>query len=107
MIAEPVSCAIRSRYINSGNRAVKCDGGTYPSIETRKDGKVNCMTTVTKDSMVPVSYTHLDVYKRQVGDINANFKYLDRESKDKSGEYTQDTQAKVWVISDADYSYGR
>ena len=33
-----------------------------------------------------------------VGDINANFKYLDRESKDKSGEYTQDTQAKVWVI---------
>ena len=26
-----------------------------------------------------------------VGDINANFKYLDRESKDKSGEYTQDT----------------
>lgn len=64
MIAEPVSCAIRSRYINSGNRAVKCDGGTYPSIETRKDGKVNCMTTVTKDSMV--------LHPLRIGDIGSN-----------------------------------
>lgn len=52
MIAESVGCAVRSRYINSGNRSEKCSGGTYSAVEIRKDGKANCITTVTKDSMV-------------------------------------------------------
>lgn len=52
MAAEPVGCAVRSRYIASGNRSKKCSGGTYSAVETRKDGKANCITTVTKDSMV-------------------------------------------------------
>lgn len=52
MIAEPVSCAVRSRYKDTGNRSEKVGGGTFSAIEARKDGKANCMTTVTKDSMV-------------------------------------------------------
>ncbi len=54
MIAEPVSVAQRGRYIQSGKRNVKCEGGTEQHIEARKDGKSNCLTTVQKDSMVAV-----------------------------------------------------
>ena len=54
MIAEPVSVAQRGRYIESGKRNVKCEGGTEQHIEARKDGKSNCLTTVQKDSMVAV-----------------------------------------------------
>lgn len=35
---------------------------------------------------------------KSLDDINANFELLDRERKDKAGEYTQDTPSKVWVI---------
>lgn len=54
MIAEPVSVAQRGRYIESGKRNVKCEGGTEQHFEARKDGKSNCLTTVQKDSMVAV-----------------------------------------------------
>lgn len=54
MIAEPVSVAQRGRYIESGKRTVKCEGGTEQHFEARKDGKSNCLTTVQKDSMVAV-----------------------------------------------------
>ena len=50
MIAEPVSCAVRSRYKDTRNRSEKAGGGTFSAIEARKDGKANCMTTVIKDS---------------------------------------------------------
>lgn len=52
MIAEPVGVAQRGRYVQSGNRTAKCEGGTEQFIEARKDGKSNCLTTVQKDSMV-------------------------------------------------------
>lgn len=52
MIAEPVGVAQRGRYVESGNRTSKCEGGTEQFIEARKDGKSNCLTTVQKDSMV-------------------------------------------------------
>lgn len=52
MIAEPVGVAQRGRYVQSGNRTTKCEGGTEQFIEARKDGKSNCLTTVQKDSMV-------------------------------------------------------
>ena len=42
---EPVGCAVRSRYKKGQNKACSV-------IEIRKDGKANCMTTVTKDSMI-------------------------------------------------------
>ncbi len=35
---------------------------------------------------------------KSLDDINANFELLDRERKDKAGEYTQDTPSKVWVV---------
>ena len=49
---KPVCVAQRGRYIESGNRSVKCDGGTYQAIEPRNDGKLNCITTVQKDCMI-------------------------------------------------------
>lgn len=52
MIAEPVGVAQRGRYVQSGKRTAKCEGGTEQFIEARKDGKSNCLTTVQKDSMV-------------------------------------------------------
>lgn len=52
MIAEPVGVAQRGRYVQSGKRTSKCEGGTEQFIEARKDGKSNCLTTVQKDSMV-------------------------------------------------------
>ena len=52
MIAEPICVAQRGRYIESGNRSVKCEGGTYQAIEPRTDGKANCITTVQKDCLV-------------------------------------------------------
>ncbi len=64
MIAEPVSCAVRSRYKDTGNRSEKVGGGTFSAIEARKDGKANCMTTVTKDSMV--------LQPIRIGDIGSN-----------------------------------
>ena len=64
MIAEPVSCAVRSRYKDTGNRSEKAGGGTFSAIEARKDGKANCMTTVTKDSMV--------LQPIRIGDIGSN-----------------------------------
>ena len=54
MVAEPVGVAQRGRYIASGKRNVRCEGGTMQHIEARKDGKSNCITTVYKDSMVAV-----------------------------------------------------
>ncbi len=54
MVAEPVGVAQRGRYIESGKRNVRCEGGTEQHIEARKDGKSNCLTTVQKDSMVAV-----------------------------------------------------
>ena len=54
MVAEPVGVAQRGRYIESGKRNVRCEGGTMQHIEARKDGKSNCITTVYKDSMVAV-----------------------------------------------------
>lgn len=33
-----------------------------------------------------------------VGDINANFKYLDRTSNDKSVSFEQSAPATVWVV---------
>ena len=64
MVAEPIGCAVRSRYNNSGKRSEKCEGGTFPAVEARKDGKANCMTTVTKDSMV--------IQPVRIGDIGSN-----------------------------------
>ncbi len=52
MVAEPVGVAQRGRYVHSGKRTEKFDGGTRQFIEARKDGKSNCLTTVQKDSMV-------------------------------------------------------
>lgn len=52
MIAEPVGVAQRGRYVQSGKRTAKCEGGTEQFIEARTDGKSNCLTTVQKDSMV-------------------------------------------------------
>lgn len=51
-IAEPVCVAQRGRYIESGSRSKKCEGGTYQAIEPRIDGKANCVTTVQKDCMI-------------------------------------------------------
>ena len=64
MIAEPIGCAVRSRYKDTGNRNEKSEGGTFSAVEARKDGKSNCMTTVIKDSMImqPV----------RIGDIGSN-----------------------------------
>jgi DNA (cytosine-5)-methyltransferase 3A len=61
MIAEPVGVAQRGRYISSGNRSKKAEGGTYQAIEPRKDGKANCLTAVQKDSMVamPIRLGHI------------------------------------------------
>lgn len=64
MIAEPVGCAVRSRYNNTGNRNAKVNGGTFSAVEVRKDKKANCMTTVTKDSMV--------LQPIRIGDIGSN-----------------------------------
>lgn len=50
----PIGVAQRGRYIASGKRNVRCEGGTVQHIEARKDGKSNCITTVHKDSMVAV-----------------------------------------------------
>ena len=47
-----IGCAIRSRYRESGCRSTKKSGGTFAAVEIRKDCKANCITTVTKDSMV-------------------------------------------------------
>lgn len=52
MVAEPVCVAQRGRYIESGNRSKKCDGGTYQAFEPRTDGKANCVTAVQKDCMI-------------------------------------------------------
>lgn len=53
-IAEPVGVSQRGRYVESGNRSSKCEGGTEQYVEARTDGKSNCVTTVQKDSMVAV-----------------------------------------------------
>jgi len=52
LVAEPVGGALRGIYKESGNRHVKCEGGTIQVPEVRKDGKANCITCVQKDSMV-------------------------------------------------------
>jgi DNA (cytosine-5)-methyltransferase 3A len=51
-VADPVGAAQRGRYIQSGNRSTKAEGGTEQFIEVRKDNKSNCLTTVQKDSLV-------------------------------------------------------
>lgn len=51
-VAEPLGAAQRGRYIQSGNRSAKAEGGTEQFIEIRKDNKSNCLTTVQKDSLV-------------------------------------------------------
>lgn len=35
---------------------------------------------------------------KSLKDINDNFEHLDKNGKDKAGEYTQDTPSKVWVV---------
>lgn len=45
-------CAMRGRYLESNNRFVKHEGGTYQAIEVRSDDKANAVTTVQKDSMI-------------------------------------------------------
>lgn len=52
MVAEPVGAALRGRYIGSGGRHTKAEGGTAKFLEVRKDGKSNCITTVHTDSMI-------------------------------------------------------
>lgn len=52
MVAEPICVAQRDRYIESNNRSVKHEGGTYQALEPRTDGKTNCLTTVQKDNLV-------------------------------------------------------
>ena len=52
MVAEPICVAQRGRYIESGSRSKKCEGGTYQTFESRKDGKSNCVTTVQKDCLI-------------------------------------------------------
>lgn len=52
MVAELVGIAQRGRYIQTNSRAKKVDGGTYQVIEARGDDKINCVTTVYKDSMI-------------------------------------------------------
>lgn len=52
MIAEPVGVAQRGRYVQSGSRSAKVEGGTEQFFEARKDGKSNCLTSVQKDCMV-------------------------------------------------------
>lgn len=58
-ISEPVGIAQRGRYAESGSRSSKCGGGTEQFFEARNDGKINCISTVQKDSMVvePVNIT--------------------------------------------------
>lgn len=51
-IVEPICVAQRGRYIESGSRSKKCDGGTYQAFEARSDGKSNCVTTVQKDCLI-------------------------------------------------------
>jgi len=51
-VAVPICVAQRGRYLESNNRSVKCEGGTYQAIEPRTDGKTNCLTTVQKDNLV-------------------------------------------------------
>lgn len=53
-VAEPVGVSQRGRYVESGSRSSKCEGGTEQYVEARTDGKSNCVTTVQKDSMVAV-----------------------------------------------------
>jgi len=48
----PVGCTLRGRYVESNNRFVKHEGGTFQALEIRKDEKANAVTTVQKDSMV-------------------------------------------------------
>ena len=52
MVAVPVGCAMRGRYIENNNRAKSVSGGTYQAVEIRNDGKSNCLTTVQKDTLV-------------------------------------------------------
>lgn len=54
MILEPISCAIRGRY-NS-------DRQSEQRLELRNDNKVNCITTVDKDSLVcePIRLGHFN-----------------------------------------------
>lgn len=52
MVAVPIGAAQRERYIQSGNRSTKAEGGTEQYIEIRKDNKSNCLTTVQKDSLI-------------------------------------------------------
>lgn len=59
-IAVPVGAAQRGRYIQSGNRSKKVEGGTEQYIELRKDDKSNCLTTVTKDSLVAMPINTAD-----------------------------------------------
>lgn len=71
MVAEPVGCAQRGRYIESGNRHKKCEGGTAQHIEVRTDGKANCITRVNKDSMVcePVRLGEINGSKGQANRV--------------------------------------
>ena len=62
---------IRDRYIDDGWSGTNFERPSFQRmIDDIEDGKINCV--VTKDlsrlgrNYIPVSYTHLDVYKRQV-----------------------------------------
>lgn len=45
-------CAIRGRYIETGNRWQKVKGGTVQCLEIRDDDKLNAIMTVHKDCMI-------------------------------------------------------
>ena len=48
----PVCVAQRGRYADSGNRSVKGNGKVEQFYEARTDGKINTLTTVSKDNSV-------------------------------------------------------
>jgi DNA-cytosine methyltransferase len=63
-VFEPVCVAQRGRYIESGNRSKKVEGGTQQHLEHRLDGKTNTLSAVQKDNMIcePI----------RIGDIGSN-----------------------------------
>ena len=54
---------VLSDVISSQAELHKKYGGVVPEIASRKH--LECISQVTDEALEPVSYTHLDVYKRQ------------------------------------------
>ena len=51
MIAEPVSCAVRSRYKDTGNRSEKAGGGTFYYI-IRKLSPIEYISSLETDGLL-------------------------------------------------------